>query len=75
MYRNVAQSTSLAEKTPKLPEACNTAIENVCKAGVLYIIKTLNARFAPLDNSLEARWRPRWPSKVFSILKGYVLHS
>ena len=46
-----------------------------CKAGVLYITKPKNARLAVLGNSLETRWRPRWPRKVLSTFKGYVLHS
>ena len=46
-----------------------------CQAGILYIKKPPNVRLAPLRNSLETRWRPRWPPKMFAILKGYVSYS
>ena len=36
-----------------------------CEADVVYIIKPIDARLAPLSNSPKTRWRPRRPSNVF----------
>ena len=48
-----------------MPSTDNAFFLHFCKLAILYITKPLNARLAPLGNSIETRWYKMATESVF----------